>query len=64
MAGAGKRRRLNFLKLHVSAYVRFNDMMAFGLYQEIQKRQLSIPEDLSIVGFERRVFRKARYTRL
>ena len=27
-------------------------MMAFGLYQEIQKRQLSIPEDLSIVGFD------------
>ena len=41
-----------FLKHRVSAIFSFNDMMAFGLYQEIQKRQLSIPEDLSIVGFD------------
>ena len=42
----------HFLKHRVSAIFSFNDMMAFGLYQEIQKRQLSIPEDLSIVGFD------------
>lgn len=48
----------HFLDCGVSAIFSFNDMMAFGLYQEIQKRGLSIPKDLSIVGYDDVVFGK------
>lgn len=42
----------HFLSCGVSAIFSFNDLMAFGLYREIRKKHLSIPRDLSIVGFD------------
>lgn len=42
----------HFIDRGASAIFCFNDMMAFGLYQEIRKKGLSIPQDLSIVGFD------------
>lgn len=41
-----------FLNQRVSAVFAFNDLMAFGLYQVMKKSGLSIPKDLSIVGFD------------
>lgn len=41
-----------FLEQKVSAVFSFNDMMAVGLYREMAKRGLSVPGDLSIVGFD------------
>jgi len=40
------------LQRGVSAIFSFNDIMAFGLYREAQRRHLSIPRDISIVGFD------------
>lgn len=41
-----------FLEQQASAIFSFNDMMAVGLYREMAKRGLSVPEDISIVGFD------------
>lgn len=37
---------------NVTAVFAFNDMMAFGIYKEMHSYNLSIPGDLSIVGFD------------
>ena len=37
---------------NVTAVFSFNDMMAFGLYKEMHSYNLSVPNDLSIVGFD------------
>jgi len=50
--GREKSALAHFVSCDVSAIFSFNDLMAFGLYQEIRKMGLSIPEDLSIVGFD------------
>lgn len=42
----------HFLNQDVSAVFAFNDVMASGLYREARVAGLSIPEDLSIVGFD------------
>lgn len=42
----------HFLNQKVSAVFCFNDLMAFGLYREMRRAGLSIPDDLSIVGFD------------
>lgn len=41
-----------FLCSNCSAVFALNDMMAYGLYKAARKRRLSIPNDLSIVGFD------------
>lgn len=49
----GERRALTkFLNQRVSAVFSFNDLMAFGLYREMRAAHLSVPGDLSIVGFD------------
>lgn len=40
------------LRKQVSAVFAFNDMMALGLYKELAVRGLSVPGDLSIVGYD------------
>ena len=42
----------HFLAQGVTAIFSSNDMMAFGLYRDIQRRGLSIPNDISVVGFD------------
>ena len=42
----------HLLNRGVSAVFAFNDVMASGLYREAREAGLSIPEDLSIVGFD------------
>lgn len=37
---------------NITAVFSFNDMMAFGLYKEMHSYNLSVPDDLSIVGFD------------
>ena len=37
---------------NITAVFAFNDMMAFGLYKELHSFNLSVPGDLSIVGFD------------
>lgn len=41
-----------FLEQKVSAIFSFNDMMALGLYREIAAKKLSVPDDISIVGYD------------
>lgn len=49
----GERRALcQFLNEGASAIFSFNDLMAFGLYREIRAAHLSIPGDLSLMGFD------------
>ncbi|MDD2956002.1 MAG: LacI family DNA-binding transcriptional regulator [Oscillospiraceae bacterium] len=40
------------LKRHVSAIFAFNDMMAYGLYKELSRMKIRIPEDISVIGFD------------
>lgn len=42
----------HLLNHKVSAVFAFNDVMASGLYREAREAGLSIPEDLSVVGFD------------
>ncbi len=42
----------HFLKLHCSAVFALNDMMAFGIYRSAYQRNINIPEELSVVGFD------------
>jgi LacI family transcriptional regulator len=41
-----------FLDKKVTAVFAFNDMMAFGLYVSAMQMNISIPQDLSVVGFD------------
>lgn len=41
-----------FLSQKATAVFSFNDIMALGLYRELQERGMRIPEDLSVVGFD------------
>lgn len=40
----------------VTAIFAFNDQMAFGIYKEAQKYHVSIPGDLSVIGFDNTQF--------
>ncbi len=42
----------HFLKQNISAVFSFNDIMAIGIYRAAQQKGLSIPADLSVVGFD------------
>lgn len=42
----------HFMEKKVSAVFSFNDFMALGLYREAKKAKISIPDDLSILGFD------------
>jgi len=44
------------LKQNVSAIFASNDLMAYGAYRAIQEADLSIPKDISVVGFDDLVF--------
>ena len=46
----------HFLTEKVTAIFSSNDMMAFGLYRDIQRRGLSVPDDISVVGFDNTPF--------
>lgn len=41
-----------FLERNLTAVFCQNDLMAYGIYRESIKRELKIPEDLSLVGFD------------
>ena len=41
---------------HVTAIFAFNDMIAYGVYKELRNYNLSIPDDISIVGFDDLLF--------
>lgn len=43
------------IRQEISALFCFNDLMAYGIYFEAQKAGISIPDDLSIVGFDNNV---------
>lgn len=40
------------LESGVSAVITYNDMMAIGLLREAQRREIDVPNDLSIIGFD------------
>lgn len=40
----------------MTAIFAFNDQMAFGIYKEAQKYRVSIPKDLSVIGFDNTQF--------
>ena len=39
-------------KIDATAVMMVNDMMAFGFIQELQKNGISVPEDVSVMGFD------------
>lgn len=41
-----------FLNKGATAIFAFNDIMAYGIYREARRANLSIPKDLSVVGFD------------
>lgn len=51
-AGSEEQALEYFLGKKVTAVFVFNDIMAYGLYREARRRNLSIPKDLSVVGFD------------
>nr|WP_283243691.1 LacI family DNA-binding transcriptional regulator [Feifania hominis] len=50
--GSGATALPYLLGRNVTAIFAFNDMMAFGIYREVHNFNLSIPDDLSVVGFD------------
>lgn len=40
------------LKQEVTAIFAFNDMSAYGVYTKLKQRQISIPEDISLAGYD------------
>lgn len=49
---SGEKGAKELLKVGVSAIFACNDMMAYGVYKAVQEEGLSIPEDVSIIGFD------------
>ena len=48
------------LEMNVSAAVCFNDVLALALWDIAEARGLSVPDDLSLIGFDNRVAAEAR----
>ncbi|MCI5801361.1 MAG: LacI family DNA-binding transcriptional regulator [Oscillospiraceae bacterium] len=42
----------SLLRQKVSAIFAFNDMMAYGVYKELYRLGIKIPEDISLIGFD------------
>lgn len=56
-ADAGERAIENvFGKIHFTAVIAVTDMVAMGVYRGLQARNVSIPEDVSVVGFDNTYF--------
>ncbi len=51
-ASGGEEALRYFLNQRASAVFCFNDLMALGLYREIAIAGLSVPDDISIIGFD------------
>lgn len=62
--GFEKKAMDTFLKQNVSAIFCQNDLMAFGIYRESIKRNIKIPENLSIVGYDNIVLSDIVYPKL
>ncbi|MCX7820881.1 MAG: substrate-binding domain-containing protein [Brevinematales bacterium] len=43
---------VNRLNMEIDVVVCANDMMAFGLIEELRRRNFKVPEDLKVVGFD------------
>jgi LacI family transcriptional regulator len=49
---------LKLIDKGVSAIFACNDLMAYGTYQAIKERNLKVPDDISVVGFDDLLFSK------
>ncbi|PKK94862.1 MAG: LacI family transcriptional regulator [Tenericutes bacterium HGW-Tenericutes-5] len=49
---------LSLIDKGVSAIFACNDLMAYGCYQAIKEKNLKVPEDISVVGFDDLLFSK------
>lgn len=50
--GGGEEAALEWLAHQTSAVIAYNDQMAMGFIRALQKRGISVPEDVSVVGFD------------
>ncbi|QHK22428.1 substrate-binding domain-containing protein [Pseudarthrobacter psychrotolerans] len=48
----GEEAALEWLAHQTSAVIAYNDQMAMGFIRALQKRGISVPEDVSVVGFD------------
>lgn len=49
---SGEKATPYLLKQNVSAIFAYNDMMAYGAYRELRNQGLSIPNDISLMGYD------------
>lgn len=47
---------IELLKNNVTSIIAFNDLMAYGAYKAISDKNLRVPEDISIVGYDDLIF--------
>ncbi len=50
-----------FLDLHATGIFCFNDQMAAAVYKEMRRRELGVPEQMSVVGFDNTPFGEMLY---